>query len=383
MIRPLSIQDLLFSNTILECEANDGVRYVRMVRTGMPRIPSSVLKSIFYLYRNTEDAKNGHDPQGTGFLVGVHLHPQSTSPEVYAIATWHTAVDNSDPENPPAPVIRLNRKDDEPAVIPLGVEDWRFIPDLDVAVAPIQGVNQFDVLCVPTDMFLTKADIGRQGIDVGDDVFMMGLFVDHEGGPKNVPAARFGNISMMPNSEALVPQGALPHVPAFVLDLHSRTGYSGSPAFVYRTFGSDLTVPIDSYFRVEVDQGLSRGGPRMGRGPAVELHIDHKPIFKLLGLHFAQFPEELESHEGMPITGLSGMTCAIPAWRIIEVLNLPEFVEQRERSAKRMEQENKKKPRLEKVKKPKAGKPIGTGDRDRFNRLLDAAVKPPKSSDQT
>ena len=64
----------------------------------------------------------------------------------------------------------------------------------------------------------------------------------------------------------------------------------------------------------------------------------------LLGIHWGQFPERWEvtnsgklrdessgeNHEslvtdGRFIKGLSGMTCVLPAWSILEVLNMPEL----------------------------------------------------------
>jgi hypothetical protein len=111
------------------------------------------------------------------------------------------------------------------------------------------------------------------------------------------------------------------------------------------------------------------------------LRVEHDTIFKLMGLHYAQFPEEMEAHDGTPVTGLSGMTCVIPAWRVLDVLNMPELVQRREEMTKAMEEENRKKPRPEKKTKKKPSPPPPEGDRERFKRLLGAAVKPPKSSD--
>ena len=70
--------------------------------------------------------------------------------------------------------------------------------------------------------------------------------------------------------------------------------------------------------------------------------------FKVLGLHFAQFPERWEikpdgklryetNKESLIkgkhyIDGVSGMTCVIPAWEIMETLNMPKLKEQRERA---------------------------------------------------
>ena len=85
--------------------------------------------------------------------------------------------------------------------------------------------------------FLTDKDIEDAEINAGEDVFMLGRFIDYDGVEANVPSMRFGNLSMM---EAHVPQptpsgfsGA-----SYVVDMHSRTGYSGSPVYIYRTIGS-------------------------------------------------------------------------------------------------------------------------------------------------
>ena len=72
-------------------------------------------------------------------------------------------------------------------------------------------------------------------------------------------------------------------------------------------------------------------------------------LFALLGIHWMQFPERWEINnpplvdpaeesalvrKGAYVDGLSGMTCVIPAWEIMEVLNLPKLQEARKQKAK-------------------------------------------------
>ena len=71
-------------------------------------------------------------------------------------------------------------------------------------------------------------------IGPGDDAFMVGRFVSHQGLNKSVPAVRFGNISMDPAPIKQV-NGEL--ADSYCIDMRSRPGYSGSPVFVYRTPG--------------------------------------------------------------------------------------------------------------------------------------------------
>ena len=61
---------------------------------------------------------------------------------------------------------------------------------------------------------------------------MVGRFVDHDGGPTNLPAARFGNISIGPSK---IRSELGKYVDTICLDTNSRTGFSGSPVYVYRT----------------------------------------------------------------------------------------------------------------------------------------------------
>lgn len=319
MVKPLSLQHLQFRNVRVRCIGPTGYPFVRLVRVGMPKVPQQVIKCVFYLYETVEDARAGTNPQGTGFLVSVphgRKRGGALAHSVYAVANWHVTVDNSDPESPPCPIIRFNglNATDPPAVLPFTPRDWRYIPGgVDVAVVPIEDPENYDVLSVPVTMFIRPSDIAKEKIGIGDDVFMMGLFIDHHGGPRNVPAARFGNISMVPSEHAPIPQPNIGEAEAFVLDLHSRSGFSGSPAFMYRTFGSDLTTDIGGNFRVRFD---SRSRDQ------VSLDIDDPTLFKFLGIHFGQFSEE-DRKRDFP----SGMTTVVPAWRIMDVLNLPEFAD--------------------------------------------------------
>ncbi|HEY1735856.1 MAG TPA: hypothetical protein VGG12_04355, partial [Methylovirgula sp.] len=151
--------------------------------------------------------------------------------------------------------------------------------------------------------------------------FMVGRFIDHDGGELNQPALRFGNISMNPTP---IVQGNGVKAEAYCIDLHSRSGYSGSPVFVYRTPQQDLDPPPP------------RKTPNLG----LTLQPPLATFFLVLGIHFAQFPElwEVTSNgklkkesdapkeplltDGQYIKGLSGMTCVLPAWTIRKVLNM-------------------------------------------------------------
>ena len=301
-----------------------GTLYYRTVPIGMPRIPPQVLYSTFYLYRSVKDARNGAKFGGTGFFVGYPTGEPSAPTLLYAVTNWHVAVRGG------ASVVRINKLGGGVDILEFDPGDWEFPPGgHDVAVLSHQklGIKEsvHEIVSLSLEMFLSKIDVARLEIGPGEDIFMIGRFVDHDGAAGNIPSARFGNISVMPQP-VLQPTGA--ELESFILDVHSRTGYSGSPVFVYRAFGSDLTTDELGKDLLTSERGL--------------VAAPHKHFVKLLGLHWGQFPEEWEirfkkktiigevSAHGDPryIEGMSGMTMASPAWAIREFLNMPKFREE-------------------------------------------------------
>jgi hypothetical protein len=281
----------------------------------MPRIPPQVLYSTFYLYPSVEHAENGANFGGTGFFVAYPTGQPSTPNLMYAVTNWHVAVRDG------ASVMRVNKKGGGFDVLEFDPSEWEFVPkgpDIAILTHVQLAIREsvHEVVGLEIGLFLNTNDLAILGIGPGDDIFMIGRFIDHEGTASNVPAARFGNISTMPQ---IVPQptGA-DDIPSFILDIHSRTGYSGSPVFVYRTHGSDLT-----------------------RSDLITGPLTH--FIKLLGVHWGQFPEQWEIESGKKakvegvsvsddaryIKGMSGMTLAIPAWKLWEFLDRPKFKDQR------------------------------------------------------
>jgi hypothetical protein len=337
----ICLQDLEFLQVHVPMRTDFGVGYTRIERVGVPKIPPNILKSVFYLYETEADARAGHNPGGTGFIVAwskAHYIPE----QFYAVTNWHVAV-REEPDNPPCPVIRINAVANKTEVIPLRPENWHFLPGgPDIAVAPIEiDHSQLEWSYIPTGMFAIPSDIQYGYVAVGDDVFMVGLFVDHGGEAVNVPSSRFGNISVLPTPFAKIRQETGLEAPSYIVDMHSRSGFSGSPVFMYRTPGQDLTTPADMQFRLPRYQ-MTRD----------DLRITSDTIFKFLGIHFGQFAEEWERGEpganraenrkrgliddGAYVIGWSGMTTVMPAWFILEVIeHHPELAAMRRKKAQR------------------------------------------------
>jgi hypothetical protein len=384
--RSLCLHDLDFDEVPVTKRTTRGVPYRQWVRVGMPRIPPDVIDTVFFLYESVEDAEAGRNPGGTGFIVQDHIprrpfwHTPNVTRHYYAITNWHVAV--SGVESPPCPVIRLNTKDGTPDIVELGVDQWEFLPGkYDVAVTELNQLthNVHRYSSISTGMFLSETASPDVIGAVGDDVFMLGLFVDHDGVTTNVPSARFGNISMMPSEKAKIEQETGYSGISYIVDMHSRSGFSGSPVFVYRTFGSDLEDREGFRFlEIEMDSFRPKGG-----------RIKTEAILQFLGIHWAQFPEEWELRDekriaqgskrrhlvrdGQFIRGMSGMTCVIPAWQVLEVLDMPKLKARREEDRKKKLNARRTSPVAERSAHPASD--ANPNHREDFNSLVGAAAR--------
>jgi hypothetical protein len=359
-----SLADLNFDRMAVQCRSSAGTLYTRNIPIGMPQISSDLLDTVVYLYRNEAEAKVGKDFGGTGFLVGL---PDETYPDratyFYAITNWHVACDGG------FSTIRVNNKDGSADIFEFGPEEWHFVPRYDVAVIPMPfNPSRLKAAMLPTQLFVNKEMfnqelVGTQGaLGVGSDVFMIGRFIDHDGGQTNRPAARFGHISVLP---APIIQSNKIKADSFCIDMHSRTGHSGSPVFVYRT-------------------------PRTEVGFVQTVH--NNSYFGVLGIHWGQFPElweikkgaeraESEARslilEGQYIKGQSGMACVLPAWSIMEVLTMPKLKELRREHTKVKLEPQLKRDGLPPT--PETAAPPATdanpNHREDFTRLVGAAAR--------
>ena len=222
---------------------------------------------------------------------------------------------------------KLNSKNGPPHAIDFGPDDWDAHTSDDIAVVPLMLDGRTHEVCaIPIGMFSRRDD---DEISVGDDVFMIGLYVDHEGRERNNPLARFGNVSMIANANSPVSHNGKSYE-RHIIDLHSRSGFSGSPVFVYRTFGANLVRSVEDV-NIEIGPIASALDPERGnRGcGVVSTQIMPETMFKLLGIHCSQFPEKWKDQKGLEIDGVSGMTCVAPASKILEALMSPKFVTER------------------------------------------------------
>ena len=291
----------------------------------MPDISASLhlLDATFFLYPSPEHAEKGACFGGTGVIIGVPVKSRPNILMTYAVTNWHVACRDG------LSVIRLKSRNGEIHILDKDPSEWTFLPGKqDLAATPIRlpRPDGAPPSIVPTTLFIGHGE--KSECHVGDDVFMVGRFVDFDGQETNRPATRFGTISML-DAPIRQPTNFCGH--SVVVDMHSRAGFSGSPVFVYRpSFASVLTTPI-KHAGVLPSIGQVPSYRTWGAGNHTEV--------RLLGILWGQFPEQWEINskvapaqgeaslvtEGSFVRGFSGMSCVIPACQISELLDHPDL----------------------------------------------------------
>lgn len=276
------------------------------------RVPDQVLKCVAFIGEVAHQDEHGNvfgDLYATGFFVSV----RSRFPElrhVYFVTAKHVANDLKDR----SPYILVNSKDGPPKHLTKFLPYWFFHPTddkADVALLQVAEHPNTDHMAVLTREFVTREDIAsREWVDVGDEVFVTGLFTPAPGQKRNMPIVRHGNVAMIPEEQI---QTELGFADVYLVEGRSIGGLSGSPAFVRRT----------ETLKVRMDDGrittINSPGP-----------------FKLLGLmqgHWDIKESEMNKssvrHDGEHGVNM-GIAIVTPAAKILDILNQPAMVKIRE-----------------------------------------------------
>jgi hypothetical protein len=269
---------------------------------GMPAIPDEALDCVVYLYPDAESALNGERAGGCGFIVAVDYQKPGEA-FAYVVTNSHVIREGN------SPVVRVNTRNGGMQVIEKTDEYWIHHPDGDdVAVLSINfEYETIKVKSISDEFFATKEKIEYHRVGPGDEVFMPGRFINHEGKQRNLPAVRFGNISMLPHEPIRTARGLLQE--AFLVECRSLPGYSGSPVFL-------LPAPFSPVSRVMPPPmllGIVRG------------HIkDHRPVLSRESLWKGA---KVPVNPDWVVETNTGMAFVIPAWKIRELLYMEDLVQ--------------------------------------------------------
>lgn len=298
----------------------------------MPKIPQDILNCAVYLYSNPDDAREGAQIGGTGFIVNVDdvevdsygSHDTVRNRHLYVVTNWHVII-----KAKANPVVRLNRTDGGVEILETTKESWMRHPNGDdLAIRSITlRADTHQYTSLDSSRFLNKANSFEVG--PGMDVFMVGRFIQHDGRQRNLPSVRFGNIAMMPLESIPHPEGI--NQESFMVETRSIGGYSGSPVFCYIPPGAVHWGARSPRIR-RADAPLQPNEMRF-----IGVDWGHLPIFERVVIGKTDTP-----HPGdLWVRSNSGMCGVVPAWKLTELLYGEEAKMQRERDNKELNQRRK------------------------------------------
>jgi hypothetical protein len=276
-------------------------------QSNVPRIADEILNCVFYLYPDVPTAQDGGKMGGTGFFVGIPIEDFPHVCRLYAVTNRHN-IDHGHT------VIRLNTKDGKTDPLDLTEQDWVNHPEGDdLAIAKLGRLDYsvYDFTYIAPEHFLTKEIVSKFDIGPGDEAFMVGRFVNADGKARNHPSVRFGNIAQIGGDPLIYERGSkYVHQESIIVEGRSIPGYSGSPVFAH--------IP-----------------PMTARPGVGSLHAASYGPW-LLGVDYCHLNDLSPAENAMgvemqfKIRVNSGMMGVVPAWRLMEFLNMPNFYNDRE-----------------------------------------------------
>lgn len=285
--------------------SSQGHSYAVWENDTVPRIPDNLRDCVVYLFPTLQDAKEGNRLGGSGFVAGVDYTNNPILCHGYLVTNAHV-VENSIAARK-SMFARINLSSGGFDTVEIDHSSWKLGENGDdLAVCALNAPDKiFKVAVVPEDMFVPEPLEQMAGrtdlVGLGDDVFMIGRYVDHQGKVRNLPTVRFGNIAQMPDEPIRQPQRGHAQK-SFLVEMRSFSGFSGSPVFLIEEWGT----PRPHIHLLGVDWG-------------------HLPLRgRLVNKQGEQRTDDFPEIDSM-------MSGVIPAWLLRAILHDPQFVQQRRR----------------------------------------------------
>lgn len=269
-------------------------------------IPDPIRKCVvFLLYRDTNQ---NFKYAGTGFFVGEEIELGSF---IYLVTAKHVIVGIKQKSIDAKVYIRINDTKGGSKLVPSNVSDWNEHPtdsSVDASVLWWTPNEMFDFIFLVTKMAATTSVIKQNSIGIGDEVFIIGLFVSHIGKNRNIPIARVGNLAAM--TEEKIDTRDFGSIEAYLIEARSIGGLSGSPVFVTVTgnrMGGELPKAGDILFTTGTQHYL-------------------------LGLIHGHWDRSENAVDGVSqdIDGGQvnmGIAIVVPITKVLEIINQPKWVE--------------------------------------------------------
>jgi hypothetical protein len=203
------------------------------------RVPDEVRKSVGFI--GYEDKRNGEFvPAGSFFFLGHDTKDGETiSPKVYFVTAGHV-IDELGKRGCRDAILRLNTKDPSAPLMRIAapLAGWFVHPydqSIDVAITKLvseMGVPATsDHVTIPISLCATQEILLENEIELGEEVFVSGLFRHHYGNQRNIPIIRVGNLAAL-DEEKISSSNFAKEMEGYLIEVRSTGGLSGSPVFL-------------------------------------------------------------------------------------------------------------------------------------------------------
>jgi hypothetical protein len=325
-------------------------------------------KCTFFLVRKKKrgGAKEYGRYCGTAFAVAVGLGGSEIDKSDwigginYAVTAGHVV------KNTPADeelFIRVNKVGLGTHDIKVPIASWKFHKVTDVAVCAVEWPEkiQLDVMTIPvTRLPQGPEGVYGNGVVEGEEITIVGLLDKFAGTESIQPIVRTGRIALMPYEKLRieVARGVYESVDAYLMEMTSWPGLSGSPIIVY---------------------------PH--RNPSNPRSIDFMLPYLVIGLVHGTLELDKDIHFSGDVKTVkigSGIALAIPGESIREVLmNNTELCIQRAELLERQREKEKPVATPDSIERPEEPPPFTQQDFEADLRKVSRKVTPSKSDSKT
>lgn len=271
------------------------------------------LKCVAFLY-----AWDGIDaavaaPRATAFYIAAPVGDTAGNyHQAYAVTARH--VISMAREAGLSLFVRMALPDGSTSDEPIELDKWHLHPRSDVAIAAVFLKSDRAARCLRAENLMRIENARSTGVGLGDELFAIGLYSNRPGNARPLPISRFGHLVRMPDEPISLQVDSVTRsapVDAYLAELASWGGQSGAPVFVHVS-----TSRIPGQLVWTAATGVSLLGLLHGHeevlAPVVEIRD---------GARFRVGGE-------VPLN--AGISVVIPADHILDLLEDPNVVEERE-----------------------------------------------------
>ena len=278
------------------------------------RVSEELLMCVTFLYAfRPEEPVEAATPRATAFYIGAPVGESTGSYyQAYVVTARHVV--NEARAAGLSLFVRMALPDGSTSDEPIPVDKWHLHPRSDVAMAPIFLKSDRAARCLRAGNLMRMESARAVGVGAGDELVAIGLYANRPGRERPLPIARFGHLSRMPDEPIPLKVDSVTRsspVDVYLADLASWGGQSGAPVFIHVS-----TSRIPGQLIWTAATGVSLLGLLHGHEEVLA------PVLEVRDGTRSRLEGEIALNAGISVV--------VPADHILDLLNDPVVVEERE-----------------------------------------------------